>query len=836
MDDAAVYTYQGGKKVSLRKRRDAFVVRAQPEELERAGFAAPERVSPSSARVRVADPSRLEQAMADARRFAIAHHAYESADHGQEFLVTDRVLVRFKRDLRPEEVAAFAGRFALVSRAKYSDRDYLFQLTNDTGMNPLKLVVKLMEEERTKGDVENAEHDLNRRVRRTAYATPTDPAYARQWHLHGRSAASDVDPRAAANVEEAWKLLDGHGSAEIVVGVSDDGCKLDHVDLNSPQKFAAWAYFRGARLVVGTDPDADPARMYEFDNSHGTNCCGVIAAELDAAATVGAAPGCRLLPIKWEFDDSGLFIDDSRMLTLLQWISDKVDVLSNSWGIAPRDDWSLAVVDRIRQLAKTGGRRGKGILFLWAAGNDNCPIQHTAAVDTPFDNGWAIVNGSWKWVGVRRTRIFSHSFVGIPGVLHVAALASTAQRSHYSNYGTGIDLCAPTNNVHKYWRLELPGEGITTAAGPTASGSGPTTDDFGGTSSATPLVAGVAALVLSANPELNALEVASILRRTASRNVSFVAWPRTPPAMYDPNPNWDVSPIAPFASGNFANVGSADGDWSPWFGHGRVDAKAAVANAIARRPAPSAQTIRVTSEPNLPIPDDAPSGIFAPMQVAAGGRVVDVKARAKIAHSWIGDLIVRLRAPDGAIATLHDRAGGSQRDLDREWTLADTPALAAMRDRAAQGEWRLLVADLATRDVGVLQACALELRAAASPAAAEDVAGALVPDDEPAGVTRTLQLAALGTIQDVTVAVDITHTWIGDLIVTLTAPSGDAVKLHDRAGGDADNLVVSWSSQQHAGLRALRGKAANGTWKLHVADRARRDSGKLNRWRVEVRV
>ena len=77
--------------------------------------------------------------------------------------------------------------------------------------------------------------------------------------------------------------------------------------------------------------------------------------------------------------------------------------------------------------------------------------------------------------------------------MHIAALASNSQRSHYSNYGTGIALCAPTNNGHRFLRLNVTGLGITTTTG----ASGGVTTQFGGTSSAAPLVAGIAALVIS---------------------------------------------------------------------------------------------------------------------------------------------------------------------------------------------------------------------------------------------------------------------------------------------------------------------------------------------------
>jgi subtilisin family serine protease len=184
--------------------------------------------------------------------------------------------------------------------------------------------------------------------------------------------------------------------------------------------------------------------MYETGSDHGTACAGVIAAEIDAALTVGAAPGCRLLPIKWESDGGALFISDSKLLTALNYLADKVDVMSNSWGRTPVSTWSTMVTRRVTELARNGGRRGKGIVFLWAAGNENCPVDHVAAEEVPYTPGWDFrSNGSQVWVGVRTTRFFRNNLVDIPGVIHIAAITSLAQRSHYSNYGKGISLCAP---------------------------------------------------------------------------------------------------------------------------------------------------------------------------------------------------------------------------------------------------------------------------------------------------------------------------------------------------------------------------------------------------------
>lgn len=826
-DSQEVYTYQAGQKIVLKKQPDQFVVRALPEELEDLGITDAEQVSSRSSRVTTRVPD-LEPMMSEAREIAPTHHAYYEVESGEEFLITDRVFVTFRRPMRPEEVDAFTARYGLLLKEAYSDREYLFQLTDHTGMNPVKLVVKMTEEE---PEVEVAEHDLNQRANTYQFTPPTDPFFARQWHLHTRFIDPLFDARASSRCEEAWQTLGNFGSPDVVVGVTDDGCKLDHTDFNSPGKFAGWGYLRGERLVKNTDIDAVPTDMYQAGANHGTSCAGVIAGEVDATLVVGAAPACRLLPIKWESSGSSLFISDSKMMTVLDYVADKVDALSNSWGSVPFNMRASIVRNRIAELAQTGGRRGRGIVFLWAAGNESCPINHNAAQDVPFTNGWN--DTLTTWIGVRTARSFRNNLADVAGVMHVAALASNAQRSHYSNYGTGITICAPTNNSHRFRRLSaVRGLGVTTATG----SAGGVTQGFGGTSSATPLVAGIVALMISANPELTALDIISILKRTASKSLNTDGYARTPPANFDPNPTWDVSPVAPFDRADFTDIGDPQGTWSPWFGHGRVDAANAVAEARRLLNPVAAPLLRFTSSPQKTIADNDPTGTTDIINVPDGGRLRDIRVSLDITHTWIGDLQVRLTAPDGTSVLLHDRSGGDGDNIKQTYDTMLVPALATLSTRSVRGNWTLQVQDLAAEDVGRLNSWGMEIAVTREPLIAEDAASVQIPDNVPAGISRTLNLPGGDVIKDIAVSVDITHTWIGDLLVTLTPPGGTPIRLHDRTGRDADNIIRTWNAQDTPGLQALRGKQAGGAWRLAVADLEGQDTGKLNRWKIEIAV
>lgn len=592
------YTYRGGQKLFLDKAEDEFVTRENPEQLISRGLVDVEKTSSASSKVKTSADN-LEADMAESRLHAPTHHAYYLADSGAEFLISDRITVSFKEEIEAMALAEFMGKYGLVLLEEYSPSDFLFQLTEHTGMNPIKLVVKLTEEEPS---IAYAENDANYRFKRYAVSIPVDPFYAREWHLHTRYTHTEFDRRSSTNCEEAWKLLGNFGSSEVVVGISDDGCKVDHPDF-SGNKFKGWGYFRGSRLVKNTDIDARPSEMYMDGSDHGTACAGVVAGNVNGQLIVGAAPGCKLLPVQWESDGPSLFISDSKLLTALNYMADKVDVMSNSWGGTPVSNWSAMVLNRLRSLAQTGGRRGKGIVFLWAAGNENCPISLETSLKVPFTDGWEFTSNQWKWVGVETARSFQNNLVGIPGVLHVAALASTAQRSHYSNYGKGIEITASSSNVHTYSRLRLKGLGISTASGESSG----FIHDFGGTSSATPLVAGIVALIISAKPQIIAIEAISVLKKSASKDLNFAAYPKTPAANFDPNPSWDISPVAPFDKGEFKDIGSADGTWSPWFGFGKADAKAAVKMALGNLPPPTdlTETVKIVSALVNPLGQDA---------------------------------------------------------------------------------------------------------------------------------------------------------------------------------------------------------------------------------------
>lgn len=392
------------------------------------------------------------------------------------------------------------------------------------------------------------------------------PGYQAQWHLHGRT--SDGSTCCSVKAEQAWTRLRGFGNEEIVIAFSDDGCHTDAVAPSSSCKFAAAAYLEQGELVYG-NPQEVKEKMVIPGHRHGTALAGLIAGPLDVVLPIGVAPGCRLLPVRWEYKDR-FRITQKGFNTILTTLADKVDIFINTWASLPNMIFSEDNVRLIQELSYSGGRRGKGIIFIWAAGNSGCPIHYEASSLIPY-TGY-VENGSFY--SGRFASTFFHSLCHLENVLIVSAINQQGRRAHYSCYGPGITLCAPSNNSHCFDAYTFSEPGLTTRSGDIKG----YTHNFKGTSGASALVAGVAALTLSANQNLSASELANILRKTAAKDLDFRPYPehRYPCQNFDGKDVSDL-PLRQFNSGEFNHQG-----WSPWFGYGLVDAEKAVNLALSK--------------------------------------------------------------------------------------------------------------------------------------------------------------------------------------------------------------------------------------------------------------
>ena len=293
---------------------------------------------------------------------------------------------------------------------------------------------------------------------------PNDPRFADQWHLKNTGqnhAVVGVDGR----VSEAWDIT--FGAPEVVIAIYDNGVQTAHPDL-AADTMAPLFYPDGA------ESDA-------FFGNHGTSVAGVAAAIGDNnEGGAGVCPGCRILPAYLSLGTAGATSDAVLADNFRAMVDAGAWVINNSWGPSTGADPRFAsltfggapaipmVVSAAFDYAETTGRDGKGTVILFAAGNENASVLY---------------------------------YSGYATNMRIAAVDDQGLKAYYSDW-RGIDVSGPSNG------------GIN---GITTTGTTGYTDSFGGTSSASPFVAGVAGLVLSANPALTAAEVRSILTESATK-------------------------------------------------------------------------------------------------------------------------------------------------------------------------------------------------------------------------------------------------------------------------------------------------------------------------------
>jgi cysteine-rich repeat protein len=113
-----------------------------------------------------------------------------------------------------------------------------------------------------------------------------------------------------------------------------------------------------------------------------------------------------------------------------------------------------------------------------------------------------------------------------------------------------------------------------------------------------------------------------------------------------------------------------------------------------------------------------------------------------------------------------------------------------------------------------------------------------VPDGAVAGISDTITVAGGVTIGDVTVDVDIRHTYVGDLTVSLAAPGGTTVTLHNRSGSSTDNIVGNYDQNLPVdgpgSMNSFNGLSSTGIWTMQVTDLVTTDSGTLECWALNI--
>ena len=195
-------------------------------------------------------------------------------------------------------------------------------------------------------------------------------------------------------------------------------------------------------------------------------------------------------------------------------------------------------------------------------------------------------------------------------------------------------------------------------------------------------------------------------------------------------------------------------------------------------------------------------------------------------------------APSGQAVTLHKQEGTNADNLRKTYSVSSHPALTDMVGLKASGSWTLRVSDRANADIGKLNSwsLAIELDKAEPVVRVETKPDLKIPDNDAAGIASVLHIARSGVVRNIKVHVDIDHTYIGDLRVELVNPQGQRALLHNKTGGQQDDLKITYESSSQATLAPLVGKPVNGDWTLRVSDLIGNDFGKLNMWSLDIEL
>lgn len=255
-----------------------------------------------------------------------------------------------------------------------------------------------------------------------------------------------------------------------------------------------------------------------------------------------------------------------------------------------------------------------------------------------------------------------------------------------------------------------------------------------------------------------------------------------------------------------------------------------------KKPDSQGTALHKESRPSMLIPDNVPQGIRDSITIQTTGTIERIRLSVDISHSYIGDLKLELVSPQGKTLVLREKQGGDTDDLKESYD-SDT-LLSALVGQEMVGVWTLKVSDLARQDTGKLRSWALDVDYSqkASTISQEKVVNLAIPDNDPNGITDRLTLTGGGWVKKLTVSIDITHSYHGDLMVQLIAPSGKSATLveFNTLGSASGTLARDFSDGALPALNGLIGEPVTGDWSLQVSDRWMRDTGTLNRWALNV--
>ncbi|MDX2177299.1 MAG: S8 family serine peptidase [Candidatus Sumerlaeia bacterium] len=523
---------------------------------------------------------------------------------------------------------------------------------------------------------------------------PADPLFPSQWHLYNFRQVPDAVSRQDLNIHPVWRYgVLGGGNANqlpgfysgrqtevfsgerVLVSVVDDGFEGSHPDLA-----------RNARLDLGLDlvdgdfdPASDSASPELVVGDHGTAVAGILGARgNNGDGVTGVAPYVALAGIRLL---GGFMTEEmiSEAWLYLRFDGDNspynngniISVSNNSWG--PTDTGTS--FDPLSELLETA-------LIIGAWDPDVSPDTIGRGAKYVFSAGNGACEGDW----VNRDGTASSRYV-----IAVAASGANSRQSYYSEMGSSILVNAPSS-YGTCSNGQTAGITTTDLTGARGYDPGDYTSTFSGTSAAAPMVSGVIALMMDANPKLTTRDVQHILVRSTFHN--------------DPR-----------GGGWFRNKA---GFWyNLKYGFGRIDATKAVSLAYRWPGVPYVVNAEVGLQASLEddddgsgfaIPDNDANGLVIPFvpedpfSAPYNMFVEHVELRIVANHEYRGDLNVLITSPQGTtVPVLLANPADFGEDIDFEFTTV------AFWGERAQGTWRVRVADTVPINAGLLDNCEITL-------------------------------------------------------------------------------------------------------------------------------
>ncbi len=304
-----------------------------------------------------------------------------------------------------------------------------------------------------------------------------EPYFKYQWYLHYTdniyTQTLGIDPDASVHIMDAWHISRGRDS---VVAVIDTSFETAHPDLH-----------QNILSFYNIDQHNSDVSNKSNKSSHGTACAGFIGAPDNHIGILGTAPESQLVLIVQDYADTALTIEAFEYAR-----KHGAKIISNSWGTG---NVLPAVAQELQYL------KDQNITIFFASGNngDGLPT-HSRNLDLPGVNDES----------------------ELPSVIGVGATNELNSLASYSNYGKNIDLLAPGGEYTGLLGLDdtgIKGNAVSRyilPGGYTISIDNNYTFSIG-TSFACPIAAGVAALMLSANPKLTPDQIREIMIQTADK-------------------------------------------------------------------------------------------------------------------------------------------------------------------------------------------------------------------------------------------------------------------------------------------------------------------------------